>query len=108
MSLSFSSHQENEEVEFYLRLCLDVLFELLKFGSRRRLTKLERLGRRFQWIIEKWFRDVPFLRLDLDLEPTAPGYLIFLSLIIIIKNQTKVILLCHTTAYKRYPSQGRR
>ena len=67
---------EEEPVEFYLRICFDVLLEALQFGDRRSLSKLERLGRRFNFIIEKWFFDVPFLRLDLDLIPTE-GYLFY-------------------------------
>ena len=58
-----------KKIEFYLRLCFDVLFEVFRFGCRRKLTKLERVGLRFHWLIEKYFPDVPFLRLDLELNP---------------------------------------
>ena len=68
-SSSFRQDDEEEAIEFYLRLCFDVLFEVFRFGCRRKLTKLERVGHRFHWIIEKYFPDVPFLRLDLELKP---------------------------------------
>ena len=66
-----------------MRICFDVLLDVLHFGDRRRLIKLERVGRRFHWIIEKWFLDVPFLRLDLELNPlnltpAEPRYLCLL------------------------------
>ena len=56
----------NENViEFFVRLCGDVMFEVLRYANRRRLTKLERVGLRFQLIVENFFGVVPFLRLDL-------------------------------------------
>ena len=58
-----------------MRLCFDVLLEVLHPGDRRPLTKLERVGRRFHWTIEKYFPDVPFLRLNLELNPLE--YLFF-------------------------------
>ena len=61
--------EREEGVEFYLRLCFDVLLEALKFGDRHPLTKLERAGRRLHWLMEKYFFGVPFLRLDLLLKP---------------------------------------
>ena len=87
----FSPRQQNndekEAIEFYLRLCFDVLSEVFRFGDRRKLTKLERIGRRFHWLIEKWFLDVPFLRLNLKLYPT--GYLFFFSFIKINKEENQ-------------------
>ena len=67
---SFRQDDEEEAIEFYLRLCFDVLFEVFRFGCRRKLTKLERVGHRFHWLVEKYFPDVPFLRLNLELRPT--------------------------------------
>ena len=61
--------EQDKEIKFDLRLCFDVLFDLFQFGDRRRLTKLERVGRRFHHLVEKCFRDVPFLRLDIQLAP---------------------------------------
>ena len=61
--------RQNEEkdggFEFIVRLCSDVFLEVLIFGERRRLTKLERVGRRFHLNIENFFRERPFLRLGL-------------------------------------------
>ena len=74
------NNDEEEAIELYLRICSDVLFEVFRFGNRRKLTKLERVGRRFHWLAEKWFLDVPFLRLHLKLRPPA-RYLFFFSLI---------------------------
>ena len=75
---SFRRDDEEEAIEFYLRLCFDVLFEVFRFGCRRKLTKLERVGHRFHWLIEKYFPDGPFLRLDLELIPRFVS--IFLSI----------------------------
>ena len=72
---SLRKDDEEEMVEFYLRICFDVFLEVLHFGNRRKLAKLERVGRRCHWIIEKWFLDVPFLRLNLELIPAEPRYL---------------------------------
>ena len=55
-----ASNQKEEE--FFVRLCLDVLFELLSFGNRRRLSKLERVGRRFHRMVENFFGKAPFIR----------------------------------------------
>ena len=59
---------EKEDVgfEFIVRLCSDVLLEALVFGDRRRITKLERVGRRFHLNIENFFKERPFLRLSLN------------------------------------------
>ena len=55
-------------IEFVVQMCGDVLVEILEYGDRRRLTKLERVGRRFNWMVEKWYPEIPFLRLNLTLE----------------------------------------
>lgn len=60
---------EKGEFEFIVRLCNDVIVEALLFGGRRRITKLERIGRRFHRINEKFFRESPFLRLGLKIDP---------------------------------------
>ena len=46
-----------------------MLLEVLRFGDRgeHRLTKLERVGRRFHLIVENFIADAPFLRLDFEL-----------------------------------------
>ena len=61
---------QNDEykIEFVVRLCGDVLVEILRYGSRRRLTKLERVGRRFNWIVGRCYPEVPYLRLNLALK----------------------------------------
>ena len=66
---NWNKEDGGKTVEFYLSPCFDVLEEVLRFGGRRRLAKLERVGRRFHRIIEQRLQDVPFLRLDLQLEP---------------------------------------
>ena len=40
----FQPYEEDDVIGFYLTLSLDVLFEVLRFGDRHRLTKLERVG----------------------------------------------------------------
>ena len=59
---------KNENViEFFVRLCGDVMFEVLRYANRRRLTKLARIGLRFHSIVENFFGEMPFLRLNLIL-----------------------------------------
>ena len=68
----FSPPHQNEEedlTEFYLNLYLDVLLEVLRFGDRYRLAKLERTGLRLHQIIENYFSEKPFLSLNLEIRP---------------------------------------
>lgn len=60
-------YEDRNELEFFVRLCQDVLLEILQFGSRVRITKLERLGRRLHRIIESFFKLMPFLRLRIEI-----------------------------------------
>ena len=70
--IHFSLLQQNKEdeyePEFYVILCFDNLLEVLRSGCRRRLTKLEWIGRRLHLIIEKYFSKMPLLRLDILFE----------------------------------------
>ena len=61
-------------VEFLIRLCGDVLLDVLRWGNRYKLTVLEKNGRRFHWFIDRYFKEAPFLRLTLEL---IPRYLYF-------------------------------
>ena len=61
-------------VEFLIRLCHDVLFDVLRCGNRYQLADLEKNGRRFHWFIDRYFKAAPFLRLNLEL---VPQYLLF-------------------------------
>ena len=72
-------------------LCGDVLLEVLSWGDRRRLTKLERIGRRFHWSVVKFFGEMPFLRLNFELTTTT-WYLFWYS---IIETQA----LCHESYF---------
>ena len=57
-------------VEFFLSiLCADILIEVLQFGNRRQLTKLAAVGQQFYLLIHAFFREKPFLRLNLELIP---------------------------------------
>ena len=58
----------DDDAERFVLLCYDVLLEVLRYGNRRRLVKLSRVGRRFHQIIERYFGKTPFLRLKLYLE----------------------------------------
>ena len=72
MIIIFSPPHKNEKdelAEFYLNLCFDVLLEVLRFGDRYRLAKLERTGLRLQQIIEDYFSEKPFLSLNLEIVP---------------------------------------
>ena len=66
--LTLNSGAGEEPVKFYINLCFDVILEVLQFGDRRQLIKLQRIGQRFHRIGENFFAEVPFLRLDLMFE----------------------------------------
>ena len=70
------NYEQEDAFGFIVRLCHDVFLEVLIFGDRRRLTKLERVGRRFHLCIENFFREKPFLRLGLRID----AYLFIVSL----------------------------
>ena len=61
------NEEEDGGFEFIVRLCRDVFLEALVFGDRRRITKLERVSRRFHLYIENFFKERPFLRLGLQI-----------------------------------------
>ena len=56
-------------VRFFVHLCSDVLLEVLQWANRREIVKLEKVGRHFHWIAESYFKNTPFLRLNLSLVP---------------------------------------
>ena len=53
--------------EFFIAICNDVLVEVLSFGSRLRLAKLECVGRRFNWTVENFLGERPSIRLGFNL-----------------------------------------
>lgn len=57
----------DEKVKFFVRLCGDVFVEVLSYGERRRLMKLERVGRRFHRCIDGFFAKTPIIRQNLIL-----------------------------------------
>ena len=61
---------DNVDLKFFVRLCNDVLLEVLKYGVRRELAELEKIGRRFYLIIDCHVKEAPLLRLHLSLEPS--------------------------------------
>ena len=63
------SSNGGKNVLFVVRLCSDVVLEVLCWGDRRQLVSLEKLGKRFHLLIDGWFEEAPFLRLDLYIEP---------------------------------------
>ena len=63
----YQAEMEENSVESFLVLCYDVFLEY--WGNRRQLIKLERVGQRFHWNIERFFSKTPILRLDLLLAP---------------------------------------
>lgn len=67
--------------QFFLCLCHDVLFEALLFGDRRRLTKFERIGRYFHTMIENFFKQMPFLRLCLKIDPSNKDIFVITGLV---------------------------
>ena len=53
--------------QFFIAICNDVLVEILSFGSRLRLGKLELVGRRFKLTVENFFCKRPSIRLGFNL-----------------------------------------
>ena len=70
------SSNGGKNVLFVVRLCSDVVLEVLCWGDRRQLALLEKLGKRFHLLIDRWFEGVPFLRLDLRIEPSEYIFII--------------------------------
>ena len=64
----------SKKEKFFVILCGDVLLEVLQFGNRWQLVKLERVGRRLHWMVENFYGGRPFLRLGLDLNPRFYSY----------------------------------
>lgn len=54
---------------FFVNLCNDVFLDVLCYANRRRLVKLEKIGRRFLFVVNTFFEEKPFLCLDLILFP---------------------------------------
>ena len=71
-------------VEFLIRLCHDVLLDVLRCGNRHQLAELEKNGDRFHWFIDFYFKEAPFLRLEMGL---VPWYLI------LFQNYSKIPML---------------
>ena len=69
MRKSRKNEKEQEEktkaIQWFVVLCYDVLLEVLRYGNRRQLVTLERVGRRIHRIVENYFGKTPFLRLNL-------------------------------------------
>ena len=57
-----------KEFEYFVRMCTDVLLELLLYGNRNQLIKLEYVGRHFHHLIENFFVNTPIHRLNMRLE----------------------------------------
>ena len=55
------------KLDFPVHLCSDVLLELLRFGTRCNLARIEPIGRRFHRLIELYLRKAPFLFLSMQL-----------------------------------------
>ena len=62
------------KLHFPVHLCSDVLTELLRFGKRCQLVRIEPIGRRFQRIIEFHLRKAPFLLLNMLLTIRYDGH----------------------------------
>ena len=67
--LSFIRARRKRTAPFVIHLCLDMLLEVLRSGTRRQLAGLEKIGRRFRLVIDGYFGEKPFLRLELALRP---------------------------------------
>ena len=65
--------------KFFIAICNDVLIEVFNFGNRRRLGKLECVGRRFNLTVGNFFGERPFIRLGFDL--TARFFILLYAII---------------------------
>ena len=77
--LNYSSEEEKidakrRKIEFAVRLCSDVFLDVLRWGNRRQLAALKKIGRRLHWQIDGCFRKAPFLCLDLKISPRYHFY----------------------------------
>ena len=65
-NLNYSSEEEKIDakrrkiIEFVVRLCSDVFLDVLRWGNRRQLTTLEKIGRRLYWLIDGRFKEARF------------------------------------------------
>ena len=55
----FSFSPSQKKPKFVVRLCSDVLEDILCYGDRMKLTETEFIGRRFHYIIENHFAEKP-------------------------------------------------
>ena len=53
------------DIQFVVRLCNDILFDVIRFGNQRQLIELKRIGRHFQRFIDRNFGGSPLLMLSL-------------------------------------------
>ena len=54
------------DIKFKARICDDVFCDMLNFGRRIELVKLEIEGRRFEHFIDRHFSVTPFLIFDME------------------------------------------
>ena len=52
---------------FFISICDDVLLEVLSSGDRKRLFILTKNGKRFNRIVDRFFMNAPFLRMNVFL-----------------------------------------
>ena len=58
--------KRGKKEKYFVRSCFDVFFDVLRWGNRRQLAKLERIGRRFHIVIDNKLGVTPFLRINLE------------------------------------------
>ena len=75
----FNRARRSGAARFVIRICLDIFLEVLRSGTRRQLAGLEKIGRRYCLVIDGYFGEKPFLRLELALRPRyfVPYFLTF-------------------------------
>ena len=56
----------SKNVDFTMRVCEDVLIDIISFGDRRQIAKIEDIGTRFQRCIERNRPERPFILFDLE------------------------------------------
>ena len=56
----------SKNVDFTVRVCEDVLIDIISVGDRRQIAKIEDIGTRFQRCIERYRPERPFILFDLE------------------------------------------
>ena len=68
LPMQLKEEEEDDAIEFFVRLCGDVFLEILVSGNRRQLVNMERADRRIHRLVENFLGKRPFLRLGFAID----------------------------------------